>query len=152
MNTTTKPKRSGNYKPGPGRPAGRKNNRTLELEAALREATAALPEQFEGDAHAFLASVYKSTAFPIEVRIQAARAALRVEKPALSSTQGRLEISVGMADRLKAARARVIGGGVVPVALPNAMPDAVDVEGIGSDDAPVIDGVAVVVDAGKDAP
>ncbi len=152
MNTTTKPKRSGNYKPGPGRPAGRKNNRTLELEAALREATAALPEQFEGDAHAFLASVYKNPAFPIEVRIAAAGKALRVEKPALSSTQGRLEVTLGMADRLKAARERVINAGVVPVALPNAMPDTIDVEGIASDDATVIDGVAVFVDGGKGAP
>lgn len=118
MNTTAKPKRSGNYKPGPGRPAGRKNNRTLELEAALREATAALPEQFEGDAHAFLASVYKNPAFPIETRILAAGKALRVEKPALTSTQGKLEVSVGMAERLKAARARVIGGGGTPVGLP----------------------------------
>lgn len=150
MNTTTKPKRSGNYKPGPGRPAGRKNNRTLALEAALREATAALPEQFEGDAHAFLASVYKNPAFPIEIRIAAAAKSIRVEKPALSSTQGRLEVTVGMAARIKAARARVIGGGAVPVAM-DALPDSVGVEGGALDDATVIDGVAVVVDTGKRA-
>ena len=79
---TTKLKRAGNYRPGPGRPPGRKNNRTLELEEAARRAMASLSDAFEGDAHAFLASVYKNTSLPLEVRIMAAGRALRVEKPA----------------------------------------------------------------------
>ena len=74
-------KRTGNYKPGPGRPPGRKNNRTLELEAAAREAAAGIDGSFEGDAHAFLASVYKNPRVPLELRIMAASRALRVEKP-----------------------------------------------------------------------
>jgi hypothetical protein len=77
-----RPKRIGNYKPGPGRPPGRKNNRTLQLEAASREAAASIDGRFEGDAHAFLASIYKNTRLPLELRIQAASRALRVEKPA----------------------------------------------------------------------
>ena len=76
-----RPKRTGNYKPGPGRPPGRKNNRTLELEAAAREAAAGIDGSFEGDAHAFLASVYKNPRLPLELRILAASRALRVEKP-----------------------------------------------------------------------
>ena len=80
-----RPKRTGNYKPGPGRPPGRKNNRTLELEAAAREAAAGIDGSFEGDAHAFLASVYKNPRLPLELRILAASRALRVEKPVLST-------------------------------------------------------------------
>ena len=52
-----KPKRMGNYKAGPGRPPGRKNNATLRLEEAARQAAQVigrtLPGAFEGDAHAF---------------------------------------------------------------------------------------------------
>src|ERR1700730_16633112 len=52
-----KPRRIGNYKSGPGRPPGRKNNVTLRLEEAARQAAQAigrtLPGAFEGDAHAF---------------------------------------------------------------------------------------------------
>ena len=76
-----RPKRTGNYKPGPGRPPGRKNNRTLELEAAARAAAAGIDGSFEGDAHAFLASVYKNPRLPLELRILAASRPLRVEKP-----------------------------------------------------------------------
>jgi hypothetical protein len=37
-----KPKRIGNYKAGPGRPPGRKNNATLRLEEAARQAAQAI--------------------------------------------------------------------------------------------------------------
>ena len=81
MFSSVRPKRTGNYKPGPGRPPGRKNNRTLELEAAAREAAAGVDGSFEGDAHAFLASIYKNPRLPLDLRILAASRALRVEKP-----------------------------------------------------------------------
>ena len=97
-----RPKRTGNYKPGPGRPPGRKNNRTLELEAAAREAAAGIDGSFEGDAHAFLASVYKNPSLPLELRIMAASRALRVEKPVLSTVQE--SPYYGLADQLAAAR------------------------------------------------
>lgn len=100
-------KRAGNYRAGPGRPLGRKNNRTLELEAAAARAIASLPVAFEGDAHAFLASVYKNTELPLEIRILAAGRALRVEKPVLSAVQGRMHVTFDIADRLKTARLRV---------------------------------------------
>ncbi len=48
-----KPKRKGNFKAGPGRPPGRKNNKALELEAATRNAVADINGAFEGDATRF---------------------------------------------------------------------------------------------------
>ena len=44
---------------------------------------------------------------PLEIRIMAAGRALRVEKPALSATHGRMDVNIGIADRLEAARKRV---------------------------------------------
>jgi hypothetical protein len=44
---------------------------------------------------------------PLETRIMAAGRALRVEKPALSATHGRMDVNIGIADRLEAARKRV---------------------------------------------
>ena len=81
-----KPKRKGNYKAGPGRPPGRKNNKTLALEEAARQAAASIDGAFVGDAHAFLTAVYRNPAVPLEIRIMAAGRALRVEKPALSAS------------------------------------------------------------------
>ena len=47
---STKPKRKGNYKAGPGRPPGRKNKSTLAMEAAARKAAAQIDGAFDGDA------------------------------------------------------------------------------------------------------
>ena len=102
-----KPKRQGNYKPGPGRPPGRKNNKTLALEEATRQAAASIDQAFVGDAHAFLAAVYRDPAVPLEIRIMAAGRALRVEKPALSAVHGRMEVNFNIAEKLEAARRRV---------------------------------------------
>ncbi|WP_421760320.1 hypothetical protein [Devosia sp.] len=78
----------------------------MELEAAAAQAIADLPDVFEGDAHAFLSSIYKNTKLPLEIRILAAGRALRVEKPVLSAVQGRVDITFDFADRLGAARKR----------------------------------------------
>ncbi len=102
-----KPKRQGNYKAGPGRPPGRKNNKTLALEEAARQAAASVDGAFEGDAHAFLTAVYRDPAVPLEIRITAAGRALRVEKPALSASHSVSEVHVNLATRLEAARKRV---------------------------------------------
>ena len=102
-----KPKRQSNYKAGPGRPPGRKNNKTLALEEAARQAAASIDGAFEGDAHAFLAAVYRDPAVPLEIRIMAAGRALRVEKPALSASHSVSEVNVNLATRLEAARKRV---------------------------------------------
>src|SRR5262245_20937137 len=68
MTRLTSPKRTGNYKPGPGRPPGRKNNRTLQLEEAARQAVASLSDAFAGDAHAFLSAVYRNPDIPLDIR------------------------------------------------------------------------------------
>jgi hypothetical protein len=107
MPTTTKPKRKGNYKAGPGRPPGRKNNSTLAMEEAARKAAAQIDDGFEGDAHAFLQAVYRNPEVPLEVRIMAAGRALRIEKPALSASRNQVEVNVNLAERLGAARKRV---------------------------------------------
>jgi len=111
-----RPKRRGNYKAGPGRPKGSRNKATLAIEAAAREAAAAIDEAFEGDAHAFLAAVYRNPAVPLDLRILAASRALRVEKPALSAAQGRFEVQFNVGERLAAAERRLaLGGGCGPV-------------------------------------
>ncbi len=106
--TSPFPKRKGNYKPGPGRPPGRKNDATLALEEAARQAAASIDEGFVGDAHAFLHAVYRNPEVPLEIRIMAAGRALRVEKPALSASRGQLDINVNLASRLETARQRVL--------------------------------------------
>ena len=88
---SAKPKRQGNYKAGPGRPKGSKNKKTLALEAAAREAMESVEGTFEGDAHAFLQSVYRIPEVPLEIRILAANKALRVEKPSLSAVGAKIQ-------------------------------------------------------------
>ena len=113
--THVKPKRKGNYKAGPGRPPGRKNNATLAMEEAAREAVANIDGAFDGDAHGFLVAVYKNPEVPLEIRIMAASRALRVEKPALAATNSNLQVSVNMGERLEAARLRAKAVGPMSV-------------------------------------
>ena len=101
------PKRTGNYKAGPGRPPGRKNNKTIALEKAARKAAADIDNAFEGDAHAFLQAVYRNPEVPLEIRIMAAGRALRVEKPTLSSAKSQVDVQFDIGSRLEAARKRV---------------------------------------------
>ena len=96
------------YKSGPGRPPGRKNNNTLALEEAARKDAASIDAAFEGDAHAFLHAVYRNPEVPLEIRIMAAGRALRVEKPALSASRSQVDVYVGMAERMEAARQRLL--------------------------------------------
>ncbi|MEZ0064021.1 hypothetical protein ABIF26_009583 [Bradyrhizobium elkanii] len=79
-----------------GRKTGSKNRRTQELEAATANAAKQISEAlgvpFDGDAHALLMAIYKDTAKPIELRLDAAKAAIRFEKPALSSVDSTGEV------------------------------------------------------------
>lgn len=72
-----------------GRPPGAKNKRTEEREEAMKAAAdviaESLPAAFTGDAHALLMSVYKDQTQPIDLRVDAAKAAIRYEKPALAA-------------------------------------------------------------------
>jgi hypothetical protein len=54
----------------------------------MRDAKARLaaniPEGFAGNAHGLLVAIYKDAARPIEVRLDAAKAAVRFERPVLA--------------------------------------------------------------------
>lgn len=73
-----------------GRPKGARNKRTEAVieaaEAAAAQIAEALPGAFDGDAHALLMLVYKDPAHEWPLRIDAAKAAIRFEKPALANT------------------------------------------------------------------
>jgi hypothetical protein len=56
------------------------------MRAAAEAIKAVIPGAFEGDAHALLVAVYTDPQQPIELRLDAAKAAIRFEKPALAST------------------------------------------------------------------
>lgn len=79
--------RIGKGKPGPGRPKGSKNKRTIELQRRMEEAEAILQDQLENcsdlDAHATLMAIYKDMNNPVSLRLEAARAAAPFEKPKL---------------------------------------------------------------------
>ena len=65
---------------------------------------------FEGDALAYLTSIYKDPTKPENVRIDAAKAAIRYERPALAAVEQAPESDfVPLAERLQAyARERAI--------------------------------------------
>lgn len=73
-----------------GRPPGAKNKRTAEREQQMARAAQAvemaLDDAFDGDAHALLMAVYKDKGLELPLRIDAAKAAIRYEKPALAAT------------------------------------------------------------------
>jgi hypothetical protein len=90
-----------------GRPKGAKNKRTAEREAAVSEVAVqiekALGSAFEGDAHAYLMSIYKDPAKPENFRIDAAKTAIRYERPALAPVEQTTKSdSVPLAERLRA--------------------------------------------------
>jgi hypothetical protein len=102
-------------KPGArkGRPPGAKNRRTVERAEAVEAAASTIEtllaganlEPFEGDAHALLMMVYKNPAHEIETRIDAAKAAIRYEKPSLASidhTGANVRSHEAMLDELEA--------------------------------------------------
>jgi hypothetical protein len=90
-----------------GRPKGAKNKRTAEREAATKEMAAqigkAVGGAFEGDALAYLMSVYKDPLKPENVRIDAAKAAIRYERPAIAPVERRDPESdfIPLADRIE---------------------------------------------------
>src|SRR5262245_4878630 len=82
-----------------GRSPGAKNKLTKEREAAMAEAAGKVCEAlgttaFDGDAHALLMLVYKDTSRDIALRVDAAKAAIRYEKPALANIEQKLDAEV----------------------------------------------------------
>jgi hypothetical protein len=116
-----KQKRQGNWIAGPGRPRGSKNARTVTRQKALTLAAERIVELLPDfkclDAHTLLIALYTDEELPVAIRLEAARAALKVEKPALATTtvNGELTLFAGIADKLGAARQRLaaIDGGPI---------------------------------------
>lgn len=83
---------------GAGRPPGARNRKTIEAQEKAREAAEKLneliPGAFEGDAHAYLISVYKNPTYETPMRVDAAKAAIRYEKPALSTIDAKVEADI----------------------------------------------------------
>lgn len=81
-----------------GRQKGVPNKSTRERQEAMEAAQAAIaavnPEAFQGDAHALLMAVYKDPAQEWNLRIDAAKAAIKFEKPALSSVEAKVSHSL----------------------------------------------------------
>jgi hypothetical protein len=101
-----------------GRRPGSQNVRTRRREAAMREMAQAMadaiPDAFRGDAHMLLVAIYRDPRQPIELRLDAAKAAIRFEKPTLASTDVRATIRRTLADFTDeelAALAGADGGG-----------------------------------------
>jgi hypothetical protein len=67
-----------------GRKAGTPNKKTAALKQAVAEAVGALPDAFDGDSYAFLATVYKNQALPLSVRLDAAKTAIAYERARLA--------------------------------------------------------------------
>lgn len=83
-----------------GRQKGTLNKRTRELEAKVGEAAVKIAAvlgcgAFDGDAHAYLMSVYKDTTQPAMLRLDAAKAAAPFEKPKLASVDNKLSGTLG---------------------------------------------------------
>jgi nicotinic acid phosphoribosyltransferase len=81
-----------------------KHKRTVALERAQAEAAVKIgdalgAEAFGGDAHALLMAVYKDPSQSIELRVQAAKAAIGYEKPRLTAVDAKID-----EDYLKALR------------------------------------------------
>lgn len=78
-----------------GRQKGTPNKRTAEIKQAAQEMVEAIaaeiPGAFDGDAHALLVTVYKNPAHEWPLRIDAAKAAIRFEKPSLSAVDATVE-------------------------------------------------------------
>jgi|SRR5580698_10391069 hypothetical protein len=89
-----------------GRPAGVKNKNTRMLEAkalsAQERARMILGEEeieaFKGDAHVWLCVLYMDPRQPIEVRLEAAKAALPYEKPKLAAIAVKTDKEVTLSD------------------------------------------------------
>jgi hypothetical protein len=55
------------------------------MQAAAVKIAEVLPDAFAGDAHMLLQAVYKDRSNPVQLRIDAAKAAIKFEKPALAA-------------------------------------------------------------------
>jgi len=79
----------GGRRAGAGRPKGAKNKRTIAIEAAATEVAqrfqVEVPNSFAGDGIAYLQTIYRDPTQPVELRVDAAKAASRFERPSLQA-------------------------------------------------------------------
>jgi hypothetical protein len=98
-------KLKGSSKSG-GRKKGTPNKRTEERAAAMKDAAekigAVIAGAFDGDSHALLMTIYKDPERPIELRMEAAKAAIAYEKPRLAAIEHSGEMNISHEDRLAA--------------------------------------------------
>ncbi len=85
------PRPKGTLKTG-GRAKGTPNRRTQEMINAARETALRVlgEDAFAGDAHALLQMVYRDPNQPIELRVDAAKAAIGYESPRLQAIDARV--------------------------------------------------------------
>jgi hypothetical protein len=85
--------------PGAGRRPGTRNRKTIRLLERLEETKTRLEElqgvPFAGDAHDLLTQIYKDQSLPVDVRLDAAKSAIRYEKPALASEERTVKGEIG---------------------------------------------------------
>jgi hypothetical protein len=100
-----------------GRKPGTPNKRTAErkaaVEAAAERVNELLPNAFQGDAHAFLITVYKDPSVDMHTRIDAARAAIGYEKPRQSSVEmtrspGAIDFESMRSDEIEATLTKIL--------------------------------------------
>jgi len=77
-----------------GRKPGAKNKKTLQLEALMQSAQTKMQEligdeAFDGNALAFLATIYKNGKLPLDIRLDAAGKAARFESAVLAPVDGK---------------------------------------------------------------
>jgi hypothetical protein len=63
------------------------------MQEAAKKIEAAVPDAFDGDGHALLVAIYKDPSHPIQLRLDAAKAAIRYERPRLAATEFSLAVS-----------------------------------------------------------
>jgi hypothetical protein len=88
-----------------GRNKGTPNKRTVAAAEAAKQAALVLADAlgeyaFPGDAHALLMSIYKDTRLGVDLRAEAAKAALPYEKPRLQSTTLNAKVGLSHEERL----------------------------------------------------
>ena len=81
-----------------GRQKGTKNKATLRLAEVLAAASAAMAIGGVIDAHVLLMAVYKNTTLDIELRLDAAKMAIRYETPVPSAVVANQDIPADLAE------------------------------------------------------
>lgn len=90
-----------------GRQKGTPNKRTSAMKQAAAETVervvGGIENPFDGDAHALLVAVYKDPANEWNLRLDAAKAAIRYEKPALAAIEHSGDMTLATVSQLTPA-------------------------------------------------